>query len=840
MEFIYPSLLILLFPPMLLFLYKILRKSWSKSLILWLITITFVVVAISLPVWKYQKKQRQTIVCCIDTSLSISPQEMQDFLTLPIHKKWSSSENDIHFILFGDELSIHKKFPKKISPTSNFSVLEEALQGALALIRRNKNPGKIIVYSDGTEQILSSEVLGKYQSQKIPIFAITPSERTREFYFDKLSISPQLYPRERPEFTLNYRSTFFGSVRVRVLANQKPYIMRDIVVQKGKNNITFSGNILSPGDYFFEATIDANDRPQNNKGFAATTIIKQPTVLIIGQVNNDYLAQSLAFYNIKTTTHFNARVSYDAIVVINRKQLSSKMNTFLQKYLEQGGSVLWIGQGNSSWLPGMYVPQKKKDPPVNDKTPKENKKPKSDNKKPRKIQARSAAFVFIIDRSESMKGEKLQLAQQSALETISRLWIKDSIGVIAFDVEPNWIIPLGPIVSFDWAQKRLSQISSQGGGTIIKSALEMAFTKLRRIPTHIKHIILLTDGFGDVLSRGTIVKMVNEMNDSNISVTTIGVGEFLDEPLLSAIAHEGEGSFYITEDHLNIRALVVKDVDRILKIRGPIPKNEQPKENKIKLPNIPDFNKPEKEPKKDSKKYFTVDKTAATPIFAKFQKFPGIKKYNHYKTKRNSKVELVVRETKEPLLLQWNWKLGRVMLWAGEYETWQEWQKYPQFCSTLTYNLLAKNVDTPHALLEIEEITGRGAKLLLTVTPPQNYTIISSQKFLQVSATKWSAFVPHNGKPQKIDVVVKKKEQVVARATTTFAPPYKKEYKNLAINNLLWSEVCEQTGGARITNDDSKIFALSFIEDRYPLQNIFLWCSLFLIFLLIFSAMRKL
>lgn len=842
MEFLQPSLFVLLLPPLLIFLYKATRKSWEIGLFLWLLSAIFLVAAVAMPITRFYKTQHHTIVCCIDTSRSISQKEMQEFLSLPLHKEWTKTpENKIYFLLFGDKLSVHKKLPQNIS-FSAYSVIEEALHGAIAIIAKNKMPGKVVVFSDGSQQKISPQTVAQYEARNIPIFYHTPAARQPEFYFDKLATAAQIYPHQRPQFTLNYRSNFSGKVRMKIVANGEPYIMRSLPVEQGENSVNFSGNPLKSGHYFFQATIDADDRAENNYGYAATTVIKQPQVVIVGQEDNNYLAKVLEFYNIKTTTAFAANEQYDAVIVINRSKMTEKNKRILQNYLEKGGSVLWMGQGSATWLPGKYVPQSPKNPPKTDKPPQQKKKPLNDDKKPRKITARQAAFVFIIDRSESMQGEKLQLAQRSALETISRLWVKDSIGVIAFDIEPNWIIPLGPIIDFSWAEKRLSKIDTQGGGTIIKSALGMAFDKLRRTPAHIKHIILLTDGFGDILSRGTIVTMVNEMNNSNITISSIGVGEIIDEPLLAAIAHEGGGEFYITEDHLNIRALVVKDVDRILKIRGPVPEEEnQAKQNNIKLPSIPDF-KETKEPKPNDrdKKSYAVVKTSATQLLAKFDTFPVIEKYNEYTPRENSKVELMVRETKAPILLQWNWKSGRVLQWTGEYKAWQDWKKYPQFYSTLVYHLLAKNIDAPQALLEIQRIKDNNAQLLLTVTPPQKYQIEAPYTFSQTSPVNWQTSLLGKSTPQKVHVTVKKDGQIMASATTTFALPYDKEYRDLKVNDALLQRLATQTGGKMITNSYNELFAPSTVEESYPLQNAFLWCSLFSIFLLIFFAMRKL
>ena len=109
MEFLQPSLFILLLPPLLIFLYKAIRKSWEIGLFLWLFSAIFLVAAISMPIVRFYKAQHHTIVCCIDTSRSISQKEMQEFLSLPLHKQWTKNkDNKVYFLLFGDTLTVHK------------------------------------------------------------------------------------------------------------------------------------------------------------------------------------------------------------------------------------------------------------------------------------------------------------------------------------------------------------------------------------------------------------------------------------------------------------------------------------------------------------------------------------------------------------------------------------------------------------------------------------------------------------------------------------------------------------------------------------------------------------
>ena len=796
-----------------------------------------VVLALSSPTWEYKFKQSETIVFCVDISKSISLEERK--IQRKLFSKWQQkikATHDIKYLTFGENISFYDSLPEKL-PFEKSSNITESLEAALAIILKNKKPGKVLLFSDGSQQKISQKTVQKYQKYQIPIFIKTPALRNKEFYLDEVKTPIKAYLEQKINFSFSYRSNFNGKINVRILSNDMPYLLQDIKVKKGQHSIDIKGPSLDSGQYLFQAKVNGDQRLENNIGYTTTTVVNKIKVAILGNVPNEYFAESLKLYNIDIV--YDQYATCDGIVVANSKMLSDGEKKFLSDYVTQGGNILWMGKGETTWLPGKYVPKKKRPKPKKKKPPKNPPKSKPDKDNPVKIEARSAAFVFIIDRSESMQGEKLELAQLSALETITRLWIKDQIGVIAFDIEPSWILPLGPVVDFEWAQNRLLQISSEGGGTIIKSALEMAYQKLRKTPAHVKHIILLSDGVGDFRSRGTIVDLTKKMKRSNISVTTIGIGKILDGQLLAAIAREGGGKLYITEDHTNIRSLVIKDVDRLLKIRGPVPKE---KTLKIKeLPFLPSITPPKPQPRKKEKKikFYEVAKNKRFVTLKKFNTFPPIEKYEQYIAKKGSQKALFVVGNKDPLLLEWNWKSGSVMLWTGAYKDWQSWDKYPEFWSTILYFLLSKNINQPQATMEVDEYVDEHAYVKLTVVPPQNITIHSKYTFEKKSSIHWYASMPTTTIPELIRATIKKQKNIIASAFTVQVEAYIKEFTELQINEKMLQRIASSTQGGMVDDNINHMLQLSYKDAHKKLENYILWFVLFLIFLLIFLAMKK-
>lgn len=52
----------------------------------------------------------------------------------------------------------------------------------------------------------------------------------------------------------------------------------------------------------------------------------------------------------------------------------------------------------------------------------------------------SLGIVLVMDKSGSMSGEKIKLAQEAASRTVDLLRDKDTLGVLGFDSSPNWYV----------------------------------------------------------------------------------------------------------------------------------------------------------------------------------------------------------------------------------------------------------------------------------------------------------------------------------------------------------------------------------------------------------------
>lgn len=104
-------------------------------------------------------------------------------------------------------------------------------------------------------------------------------------------------------------------------------------------------------------------------------------------------------------------------------------------------------------------------------------------------------IVFLVDRSGSMEGEKLEQTKRAINHGLSLLSSNDTASVIAFGSSVETLIPKTPIDQLGGYASAIENLQSEGGSSL-HEGIETAFEALRRnnSDTAIRRTILITDG----------------------------------------------------------------------------------------------------------------------------------------------------------------------------------------------------------------------------------------------------------------------------------------------------------------------------------------------------------
>jgi Ca-activated chloride channel family protein len=147
---------------------------------------------------------------------------------------------------------------------------------------------------------------------------------------------------------------------------------------------------------------------------------------------------------------------------------------------------------------------------------------------------------FVLDRSGSMKGEKIDRVRQATSLAIDRLDTQDIAAVVIFDHRTEVLVPASPVSDRRAIKERIARIRD-AGGTKIAPALEKALVEIQKDRRGaIRRLVLLTDGQTE--NEDECLRRAEEAGRLGVPVTALGVGKDWNEDLLIEMANRSGGT----------------------------------------------------------------------------------------------------------------------------------------------------------------------------------------------------------------------------------------------------------------------------------------------------------
>jgi Ca-activated chloride channel family protein len=177
---------------------------------------------------------------------------------------------------------------------------------------------------------------------------------------------------------------------------------------------------------------------------------------------------------------------------------------------------------------------------------------------------------IVIDRSGSMKGDRMANAMNAAAFALERMRDGDSISVVAFDQTAQVVVPPTRVSSSNRSQIEASIRSIRlGGDTCISCGLEEGMRQLQLTSLggdHVNRMILLSDGAANqgVRDISGIRSMAGRMNGRGVNISTIGVDVDFDEKIMAAIAQEANGRHHFVANASALPAVFADEFDDVL------------------------------------------------------------------------------------------------------------------------------------------------------------------------------------------------------------------------------------------------------------------------------------
>ncbi len=157
-------------------------------------------------------------------------------------------------------------------------------------------------------------------------------------------------------------------------------------------------------------------------------------------------------------------------------------------------------------------------------------------------------FCLVLDRSGSMKGEKLASMKAATRRVIESLTPQDIVSLVIFDDTVQVVVPATPADDQAALLARIDTIE-EAGGTAMSLGLQAGQAELEKnlSADRIAHMLVLTDGqtWGD---EDICRAIAQNLGQEGVHITALGLGAEWNAQLLDDIAQVSDGvSDYIAE-----------------------------------------------------------------------------------------------------------------------------------------------------------------------------------------------------------------------------------------------------------------------------------------------------
>ena len=165
---------------------------------------------------------------------------------------------------------------------------------------------------------------------------------------------------------------------------------------------------------------------------------------------------------------------------------------------------------------------------------------------------------IVLDRSTSMKGEKMDVVKSTAIQVLRNLRPQDILSVVTFSDRAEVIIP----AAYNQERARLEariQMIQPSGATEIYQGLEAGVKEVMRSidSKRINHIILLTDGhtYGD---EQLCLALASKVAQHGIGISAMGIGQEWNDIFLDVLATRTGGSSAFISEPQEIKRLLLE------------------------------------------------------------------------------------------------------------------------------------------------------------------------------------------------------------------------------------------------------------------------------------------
>lgn len=694
-------------------------------------------------------------------------------------------------ISFGAEPLIEAGFAPTLSltefqtePDQTATDLAGAIRLALETLPRTGRR-EIIVLTDG--QMTSGDiysVLARARDEGVPIHVWPLGGDFPEVWLHDLQL-PSEVPVQVPfSIRVQVGATTRGTGIVLLYRNDQLIQTVSIEYTPGIQEIRLTDQLETPGAFAYRIYLKAErDRiSQNNELYGMTTIPGSPQVLIVerslGESTVARLVRStgLSFDQKGLSELATLPLAEYKVIILNNVpmgQLTKEQRRALKNFVADLGGGLWVIQGREA-VAGL---EEQTGPELADL---EELLPVS-YLAPEPYQIPGLALVFVMDRSGSMGDPaggvpKIEILKRAALRSLDVLDPEDWVGLIAFDTDFEWIIPLKPLGDRRDFQSSIQRLNANGG-TDLYFALKSAFETLEKTPARVKHILVFTDGHNNNRREREYRELYERFPKSTVRVSALGIDREPNEEFLIELTTAGRGRYQRVHQFADLPAFSLREVRRIARLRW------------IEGQSLV---------------------RALTP--KRTEEFPPVRGYVLTHERPGAQTVLVAVPDENPLLAFKRYGLGHVAVLNTDLEGdgAPEWLRWPGLSELFAESLaqIYRPIPRQGELSVQTMLSDKGLEIIVDVRQ-QDRWVSDAELYAQMTGPTridlaLSPVAPGRYRAQlervpsgqyTLRIEAKRAGQTLNEATKLVAIPYAKEYRYVGLNSDLVNEITRVTGG---------------------------------------------
>jgi uncharacterized protein with von Willebrand factor type A (vWA) domain len=755
------------------------------------VAVSLLIFAMAMPTLLLPIKEEQ-ILFVVDRSASTDGTEQQstEFLVQALSNK--KDHQAVGLYSFDEKfqtqvpLSLATEDVPKFIGSENKSTtnIAESIQLATNLADQQKAT-RIVLLTDGLENSGSvSDQLSRMAGSHVEIDTyVLNRPQSDDVAITSFETPPVAFEGEQQQLIVQVESTKAATGELILSQNDQFLSKQPVQIEPGNNTFTLRHASTGEGllKYQVQLNVTGDALLENNQLTSVTMVESAPKLLI---VSSDKLTSPIPTYidqDVVETESIPASdlpfdlsnyLGYDAIIFDNVPGYQvgeAKMTVIEQAVKNFGVGFMMVGGDNSYGLGGYF------------KTPIEKLLPVEMEVKG-KQQLPSLGLIIVMDRSGSMSGNKFELAKEAAARSVELLREDDTLGFIAFDDRPWEIIEAKTLTNKEKALEKILSVSL-GGGTEIYPGLELAYDRLTELKLQRKHIILLTDG--QSATQNDYQELITDGLASNITLSTVAIGQDADRSLLEELAQFGTGRFYDVMDESTIPAILSRETVMISRTYI-----------------------------EDNPFYPTISGDPAwTSLFEE-----GVPQFNAYIATTAKQTSTVIAEsTKEdPVIAEWMYGLGRTIAytsdstgaWSGDFARFNQWGN---FWNTAVSRLLPSYSEVPFDIRKSEDgsytvsdSSGQSSFLDIVAVNEAGEEIDSVSEPLAPGKSR----VSFEADPGLIFLRISNEQDSMYQAGISI--PYSEEYKIQPPNKGLMQDISSRTGGQVVTTAEQAMRDIDF------------------------------